>query len=187
MDDPLGVLRVRENGRMTSAEATYRVRRASGADLPAVLEVLAQNQPVAPQHPPHVSGVPSERQRTTWEHVTATADLTIYLAVHPIKDSERGHDREQPVGTAAMLLMPHLTYDCRPSAFIEAVVVAYAHRRRGLARLLLHPALDDARTASCRKVQLLSHTRHADDGAHQLYRSLGFTAEAEGFRLYLDP
>lgn len=48
-------------------------------------------------------------------------------------------------------------------------------------------ALNDARAASCRKVQLLSHKRHADDGAHQLYCSLGFTAEAEGFRLYLDP
>lgn len=171
---------------MASAEATYRVRRASGADLPAVLEVLAQNQPVAPQRPPHVSGAPSERQRATWEHINATADLTVYLAVHPIED-EHGQAREQPVGTAAMLLMPHLTYDCRPSAFIEAVVVAYAHRRRGLARLLLHRALNDARVASCRKVQLISHKRHADDGAHQLYRSLGFTAEAEGFRLYLDP
>ncbi len=175
---------------MTSAEGAYRVRRASAGDLPAVLEVLAQNQPVAPQqHPSRVSGAPSERQRTTSEHVTATADLTVYLAVHPIEERRHGHghEREQPVGTAAVLLMPHLTYDCRPTAFVEAVVVAYAHRRRGVARLLLHRALDDARTASCRKVQLLSHKRHADDGAHQLYQSLGFTAEAEGFRLYLDP
>jgi len=172
---------------MTSAETTYEVRRASDADLPAVLEVLAQNQPVAPPRPSHLPGAPSERQRTTWEHINATGDLTVYLGVHRIGDSEHGQDLEQPVGTAAMLLMPHLTYDCRPSAFIEAVVVAYAHRRRGLARLLLHRALDDARAASCHKVQLLSHKRRADDGAHQLYQSLGFTAEAEGFRLYLDP
>ncbi len=129
----------------TSTETTYQVRRASDADLPAVLEVLAQNQPVAPTRPSHLPGAPSERQRTTWEHINATGDLTVYLAVHRVGDSEHGQDREQPVGTAAMLLMPHLTYDCRPSAFIEAVVIAYAHRRRGLARLLLHRALDDAR------------------------------------------
>ncbi|MGH9259298.1 MAG: hypothetical protein ACRD08_05255 [Acidimicrobiales bacterium] len=39
---------------------------------------------------------------------------------------------------------------------------------------------------SIRKVQLLSHKRHADDGAHAFYRSLGFASEAEGFRIYLD-
>jgi len=43
-----------------------------------------------------------------------------------------------------------------------------------------------ARSASCYKVQLLSHKRHASDGAHALDASLGFRAEAEGFRLYLD-
>lgn len=172
---------------MTSAETTYRVRRASATDLPAVLEVLAQNQPESPPRAPQCAVPPSARQHATWEHMNATADLTVYLAVHLIENSEGGQDREQSVGTAAMLLMPHLTYDCRPSALIEAVVVAYAHRRRGVARLLLHQALEDARAASCRKVQLLSHKRHAEDGAHQLYRSLGFIAEAEGFRLYLDP
>ena len=28
--------------------------------------------------------------------------------------------------------------------------------------------------------------RHGHDGAHDLYRAMGFTPEAEGFRLYLD-
>jgi hypothetical protein len=32
---------------------------------------------------------------------------------------------------------------------------------------------------------VLTHKRHAIDGAHDLYRALGFKAEAEGFRLYL--
>jgi hypothetical protein len=46
---------------------------------------------------------------------------------------------------------------------------------------------NDAQMASCRKVQLLSHKRRADDGAHAFYRSLGFQPEPEGFRLYLGP
>jgi hypothetical protein len=50
---------------------------------------------------------------------------------------------------------------------------------------MLGRALDDARRESCFKVQLLTHKRHAIDGAHHLYPSLGFEAEAEGFRLYL--
>ena len=67
------------------------------------------------------------------------------------------------------------------------MVVRYAHRRRGVATLLLQRALKDARAASCRKIQLLSHKCHGHDGAQDLYRAMGFTPEAEGFRLYLDP
>jgi hypothetical protein len=50
--------------------------------------------------------------------------------------------------------------------------------------MLCH-VLGDARSAGGNKVQLLSHKRHATDGGHRLYTSLGFNAEAEGFRLYL--
>jgi len=169
---------------MADATETYRVRQASAEDLPAVLEVLAQNQAVAPKQAPPRPHAPSRRQRISWESMATTPGLTVYLAVHFLKDEE-GAAQERPVGTATMVFVPHLTYDCHPSAFIEAVVVAYAHRRRGVARSLVQRALDDARAASCRKVQLLSHKRHADDGAHELYQRLGFTAEAEGFRLYL--
>ncbi|WP_442928958.1 GNAT family N-acetyltransferase [Modestobacter sp. VKM Ac-2981] len=115
--------------------------------------------------------------------MTGTPHVTVQLVHFEHDDDPGGH--EDPVGTAATVLMPHLTYGSRPSAFIEAVVVAYAHRRRGVARLLVQRALDDARKASCRKVQLLSHERRVDDGAHQLDRSWGFAAESGGFRLHL--
>ena len=45
----------------------------------------------------------------------------------------------------------------------------------------------EARVQGCHKIQLLTHKRHALDGAHDFYRSVGFEAEAEGFRLYLNP
>ncbi|MGH9205478.1 MAG: GNAT family N-acetyltransferase, partial [Acidimicrobiales bacterium] len=112
-----------------------------------------------------------------WNRMMATDDLTVYLA----------ETKGEAVGTACLLVLPNITYQCRPSAFIEPVVVKYDHRRRGVARLMLRRALDDARAASCLKVQLLSHKRHAYDGGHGLYRSVGFEPEAEGFRLYLDP
>ena len=83
------------------------------------------------------------------------------------------------------MTMPNLTYR-GPTAFIEAVVVAIGHRRAGIATKMLRRALDDARSAGCDKVQLVSHKRHASDGAHRLYTGLGFQPEAEGFRLYLE-
>jgi GNAT superfamily N-acetyltransferase len=117
----------------------------------------------------------SERERATWDRMLATDGLTVYLATE-------GHD---VVGTVTLLVMPNLGYGCRPSAFVEAMVVADSHRRRGVGRALVERLLADAAAAGCHKVQLLTHKRHASDGAHDFYRALGFTAEAEGFRLYL--
>lgn len=101
--------------------------------------------------------------------------LTVYLA----------EVNRQVVGTATLITVPNLTYDCAPTAFVEAVVVAEGHRRKGVATAIMRRLLRDARSAGCNKVQLLSHKRHASDGAHRLYTSLGFEPEAEGFRMYL--
>jgi GNAT superfamily N-acetyltransferase len=117
------------------------------------------------------------RQRATWDRMLATDGLTVYVATGPGGDI---------VGIVSLLVMPNLGYDCHPSAFVEAMVVTEPHRRRGVGRLLVDRLLADAAAASCHKVQLLTHKRHATDGAHDFYRALGFEAEAEGFRLYLD-
>ena len=112
---------------MTPADHAYRVRPASAADLPSVLKVLAENQAEGPRAAAPSTGVPSHSQKAAWERVMAANELTVYLA----------EDRTEPVGTVSMMLMPHVIYDCHPTAFIEAVVVRYAHRRRGVATLLL--------------------------------------------------
>ena len=153
----------------------YSVRPATDGDLASVLEVLADNQSSRPTELPAPAAPPSNRQIAMWSRIAHSPDVTIYLA----------ESDGRPVGTACLSILPNITYDCRPTAFIEAVVVRYDHRRRGVARLMLESALDTARRESCFKVQLLTHKRHAIDGAHDLYRSLGFEAEAEGFRLYL--
>jgi GNAT superfamily N-acetyltransferase len=137
-------------------------------DLLAVVRLVERSPDKLP------SGL-TERQRETWGRMMAASDLTVYVAA-------LGRDA---VGSTAMLVMPHLTYECRPTAFIEPMYVVECHRRRGVGRMLVERALADARLAGCHKVQVLSHKRHADDGAHDFYRSLGFVAEAEGFRLYL--
>jgi GNAT superfamily N-acetyltransferase len=117
----------------------------------------------------------SKLEQQTWMRMTETPGLAVYLA-------EVDGD---VVGTATLLMMPNLTYGCAPTAFIEAVVVQFDHRRRGVATAIMRRVLDDARGAGCNKIQLLSHKRHATDGAHRLYTALGFEPEAEGFRLYL--
>jgi ribosomal protein S18 acetylase RimI-like enzyme len=145
---------------MATAQCT--VRPASADDLEARLSLGDRPEPTG-------------LQRRTWLQMMETRDLSVYLA----------EVEGMVVGTATVMTMQNLTYECAPTLFIEAVIVRPQFRRRGIASALLNRALDDARSAGCNKVQLLSHKRHATDGAHELYTKLGFEAEAEGFRLYL--
>lgn len=146
------------------------IRVAQLHDLDGVLAVHAEHNPAA-----RGTGPASRREVETWRRMQQTADLAVYLA--EIED--------MPVGTASLLLMPNLAYGCAPTAFIEAVVVVPDRRRQGIATAVLRRILEDAQSAGCDKIQLLSHKRHAHDGAHDLYRKAGFEPEAEGFRLYL--
>ena len=146
------------------------IRAAGPGDLLAVLTIHDQQ---ATNGEPVCTATALQQQ--SWARMMRTDDLTVYLA----------EVDGRPVGTSTQLLMPHLTYDCAPTAFIEAVVVEPEYRRRGIAAAMMRLLLGDARTAGCNKVQLLSHKRHAIDGAHRPYTSLGFEPEAEGFRMYL--
>ena len=92
---------------MEPTRTACAVRKASPSDLLAVVQLIDRSPSLA-------SDRLSNRQRAIWERMTTTSDLTVYVA-------ETG---SEIVGTASMLLMPHVTYDCRPTAFIEAVLVA---------------------------------------------------------------
>jgi GNAT superfamily N-acetyltransferase len=146
------------------------VRLAGPADLLALLGVHARRD--SAETPPLEA---SKVEVETWAQMLSVPGLTVYLA----------ELEGETVGTASAMLFPNITYDCHPTAIIEAVVVAYPYRRRGVATSLLRYLLSDMKSADCNKVQLLSHKRHSGDGAHRLYTSLGFEPEAEGFRLYL--
>ena len=160
---------MRQPGGVNNAGLSRTVRSAGPADLVALLRVYAQRDQggVLPS-------AASEVEQQTWARMMATANLTVYLA----------EVDGNTVGTATLLIMSNLTYRCAPTALIEAVVVAFAYRRQGIATSIMRRILEDTRAAGCNKIQLLSHKRHATDGAHRLYTALGFEAEAEGFRLY---
>jgi GNAT superfamily N-acetyltransferase len=50
---------------------------------------------------------------------------------------------------------------------------------------MMQHAIDESRRAGCRIVQLTSDKRRT--GAHAFYKSLGFAATHEGFKLELEP
>ena len=49
----------------------------------------------------------------------------------------------------------------------------------------MQQVLADALAAGCNKGRLLSHKRHAIDGAHRLYADVDSSPRPRGFRLYL--
>lgn len=158
---------------MTLQAHSYSVRPAVQEDLLGLLQLFSRADEGLR------AGVEfsSATEVSTWAAMLRTENLTTYVAE---SDGE-------VVGTALLLTMPNLGYGCRPSGFIEAMVVAASHRRLGVAQQILRRLLADADSAGCHKIQLLTHKRHAADGAHDFYRSMGFEPEAEGFRLYLGP
>lgn len=162
---------VTQNGTMSDVSSSFTVRRAGRTDLEAVLEVLAFGGSDGSLPQP-----PSDLELRTWDQMMYSSEVSVYLSESDGK----------AIGTAALMTMPHVTYHCAPTAFIEAVVVVPSYRRKGVATQLMRRILSDAHAKGCNKVQLLSHKRHAADGAHRLYENLGFEAEAEGFRLYLE-
>src|SRR4051794_14677591 len=78
------------------------VRTARPEDLDGIVTVLATKRPGS-----ITSNVPNQRQRETWTEVLERPGLTTYVAVVG----------GQVVGTATLLTMPNLTYDCAPTAF----------------------------------------------------------------------
>lgn len=86
------------------------------------------------------------------------------------------------VGTIVLLVVPNLSHNGTPWAFLENLIVTERHRGRGLGRMLLEHAVGLARKSGCHMVELCSDVRRKE--AHVLYGSMGFEAQAHCFRLY---
>jgi GNAT superfamily N-acetyltransferase len=87
------------------------------------------------------------------------------------------------VGTVDVLIAPNLTHYAQPWALVENVVVDERARRGGAGRALMLRAIELAREAGCYKVNLISGNDRG--AAHSFYRSLGFEAVGQGFKVYL--
>lgn len=85
-------------------------------------------------------------------------------------------------GTLVLLVVPNLSHNGTPWAFLENLVVTEKHRRIGLGRMLLEHAVGVARESGCHMVELCSDVRRLE--AHRLYASMGFEARAHCFRRY---
>ena len=62
--------------------------------------------------------------------------------------------------------------------FLAQFLIGKGYQVFGLIRGQNNPksqlVLDETKAAGCNMIQLLSHERHVNDGAHRLYTALGF-------------
>jgi N-acetylglutamate synthase-like GNAT family acetyltransferase len=113
--------------------------------------------------------------------------------VRAFAEIERSHDNTLIVaeadgrvaGCLQLTIIPGLSRQGARRALIESVRVASWTRGQGLGAQMMQHAIDEARRAGCRIVQLTSDKRRT--GAHAFFKSLGFAATHEGFKLELEP
>ena len=148
------------------------VRSATHDDLPRVLDLYRQLV---------ISRAPSEAERRP--------DAAEYSRLFDEIQAMPGHELVvveedgEVVGTMVLLIVPNLSHQAMPWAYVENMVVDSARQRKGYGRLLMDHAFDRARAEGCYKVQLASTDTR--DAAHLFYESQGFSGVAVGFRRYL--
>ena len=74
-------------------------------------------------------------------------------------------------------IIPNLTRNVRPYAFIENVVTHEDYRKQGLGRKVIEMAIEDARAHNCYMVCLLSGASRTE--AHEFYKKLGFSGDSK--------
>jgi GNAT superfamily N-acetyltransferase len=147
------------------------VRPATEADLPRIVELLAQLSPDDP----------------TREDLSAPLPYAYHLVFRRTVDCGQRllvvESRGKIAGTLALVIVPNLSHRGAPYAIIENVVVDERSRSKGLGELLIRHAIEEARLAGCYKVSLTSNKRRKE--AHRFYARLGFQRTHEAFRIDL--
>ncbi len=145
------------------------IRRATAADVPAIVAMLADDVLGAGRETPD--------------------DLTPYLAGFAAIDTDPNQhlvvaERDgEPVGTLQLTIIPGLSRRAATRALIEGVRVASSERGSGLGGRLFEWAIAEARSRGCVLVQLTTDKQRVD--AHRFYEKLGFEATHLGFKLAL--
>ena len=142
------------------------IRRATAADVPAIVAMLADDPLGATRESP---GDPAYAAA----FAEIDADPRQHLAVAAVAGSV--------VGTLQLTFIPGLSRRGSTRALIEAVRVRSDRRGSGLGRLLAEWAIETARSRGAAMVQLTTDASRED--AHRFYERLGFVASHVGMKL----
>ncbi|MGG2461840.1 GNAT family N-acetyltransferase [Streptomyces sp. RGM 3693] len=145
------------------------IRRATEADLPAIVAMLADDPLGATRESPD--------------------DLTPYRAAFAALDADPNQhlvvaDRDgRVVGTLQLTVIPGLARRGATRTIVEAVRIHADERGAGLGTVLIEWAIAESRKLGGQLIQLTSDATRVD--AHRFYERLGFDASHLGFKRQL--
>lgn len=115
------------------------IREIEETDLPGLLELYMQL---------HDNPMPkdSEKSMSLWERIRKDKDHHIIVAV------ENG----KIVSSCVVVIIPNLTHNQQPYAFVENVITDENHRKKGLGSACLNYAKEIALKNQCYKLMLLT-------------------------------
>jgi GNAT superfamily N-acetyltransferase len=154
--------------RLAAGSGAVVLRRATGADLPEVVGLLADD--------------PLGRDRET-------ADPAPYRRAFALIDADPAQllvvavDGADVVGTMQLSFIPGLSRQGALRAQVEAVRVRAGDRNRGLGAAMIGWAVEESRRRGCALVELTTDKSRED--AHRFYERLGFVASHQGMKLLL--
>ncbi|RSS80982.1 GNAT family N-acetyltransferase [Streptomyces sp. WAC06614] len=153
----------------TPATDGLTIRPAVETDLPAIVAMLADD--------------PLGATRESPDDLTPYVEAFKDLCGDPHQQLVVAVRDERVVGTLQLTFLPGLSRRGATRALVEGVRVHADERGSGLGTVLLEWAIDTARRADCRLIQLTSDATRTD--AHRFYERLGFEASHVGFKLAL--
>lgn len=142
------------------------IRRAVAADVPAIVDMLADDPLGARREHP---GDPAYAAAFT--EIDADPRQVLAVAV----------DGDEVVGTMQLTFIPGLSRVGATRALIEAVRVRSDQRGNGMGGDLIRWAIEEARSRGAAMVQLTTDASRKD--AHRFYERLGFAATHVGMKL----
>ncbi|ARF78415.1 GNAT family N-acetyltransferase [Kitasatospora aureofaciens] len=149
--------------------AVLTIRRATEADLPAIVGLLADD--------------PLGATRETLDDLTPYRTAFARIDGDPHQHLVVAERAGRTVGTLQLTLVPGLSRTGSTRAIIEAVRVRADDRGSGLGTELIRWAVERARELGADLVQLTSDATRTD--AHRFYERLGFAPSHLGFKMTL--
>lgn len=133
------------------------IREASIKDLNVILQLYLHL---------HEESVPedTEHLRNTWENIINDAN-------HHLIVCEVNH---KIVASCVCVIIPNLTRNMRPYAFVENVVTHEEYRKKGYATACLNYARQIAEENNCYKMMLLTGSK--EEGTLNFYRNAGYNS-----------
>jgi ribosomal protein S18 acetylase RimI-like enzyme len=146
-------------------------RRATGADLPSIVRMLAEDE------------LGSQRER-----IENPLPESYYVAFEQLNNDPNhqlivAERNGEVIGTLHLMFLPSVSFQGGLRAQVESVRVDKRFQSQGIGSEMMKWAMDRARQRGAHVLQLTTHKSRVD--AHRFYERLGFQGSHLGMKLSL--